>query len=222
MSGYFITSTDTNVGKTTACLCLIKHLKESGKRVACMKPVSAGCTATTDGLRNDDAVQLIGESSIPLPYELVNPYAFEPPVAPHIAAKQSKTLIELATIKDCYDNIENKADVVVVEGAGGWLVPINETETMADVAAVLQLPVILVVGIRLGCLNHALLTANSIVERGLTLAGWIANHLDNDMREKEKNIETLEKMIAAPLIGTVDYCNNINDCNIKFNESCIF
>lgn len=222
MGGYFITSTDTDVGKTTVCLCLMKYLKENGKQVACMKPISAGCDATADGLRNDDAVKLISESSVPLPYELVNPYAFEPPIAPHIAAKQSKTLIDLSTIKDCYDNITNNADVVIVEGAGGWLVPINDTETMADIAASLRLPVILVVGIRLGCLNHALLTVNSIEESGLTMAGWIANHLDKDMPEQDKNVETLERMIAAPLIGTVDYCDNIEHCNIRPNQPSAF
>ena len=222
MGGYFITSTDTDVGKTTACLCLMKYMKENGKQVACMKPISAGCDATADGLRNDDAVKLISESSVPLPYELVNPYAFEPPIAPHIAAKQSMTLIELSTIKDCYDNITKKADVVIVEGAGGWLVPINDTETMADIAASLRLPVILVVGIRLGCLNHALLTVNSIEESGLTMAGWIANHLDKDMPEQDKNVETLERMITAPLIGIVDYCDHIEHCNIRLNYPSTF
>lgn len=218
-SGYFITGTDTNAGKTAVSLCLMKHFKAGGKTVVCMKPVSAGCVATSDGLRNDDAILLMNESSIELPYEEVNPYAFEPPVAPHIAAQQSNTVIKLQTIKNYYTTIAAKADVVVVEGAGGWLVPVNASETMADVAAALKLPVILVVGVRLGCLNHALLTASSIIESGLPFAGWFANHVDKNMLQQEENIESLKERIQAPFLGSLAYNTDINSCSIIFSEA---
>ena len=165
-----------------------------------MKPVSAGCASTADGLRNDDAVLLLGESSVELSYDQVNPYAFEPPIAPHIAAQQAGIVINLQIIKDNYQAIAAKADAVIVEGAGGWLVPVNGSQTMADVAAALQLPVILVVGMRLGCLNHALLTANSIIESGLPFSGWIANHADKTMLQQQENIEALKERIEAPFL----------------------
>ena len=215
MSGYFITSTDTDVGKTTVSLSLLRHFKSKGKIVACMKPVSAGCKVTSEGLRNDDAVQLIGESSIALPYELVNPYAFEPPIAPHLAALQTKRSIELQTIRNNFMQLEAMANVVIVEGAGGWLVPISKNQTMADVATVLKLPVILVVGMRLGCLNHALLSIRSIVESGLPCTGWVANYIDRGMQKQKENLETLKSMMPAPLIATVAY--NENPANRELN-----
>ncbi|WP_455376751.1 dethiobiotin synthase [Kaarinaea lacus] len=215
MSGYFITSTDTNVGKTTVSLSLMRHFKARGKIVACMKPVSAGCSVTTDGLRNDDAVQLIRESSIDLPYELVNPYAFEPAIAPHLAALQINRIIELQSIRNNFMQIEAMANAVIVEGAGGWLVPVNESQTMADVAKVLQLPIILVVGMRLGCLNHALLSIRSIVESGLPCTGWVANYIDRDMQKQKENLETLKSMMPVPLIATVAY--NENPANRELN-----
>lgn len=219
MSGYFITSTDTNVGKTTVSLCLMKYFKTVGKTIACMKPVSAGCEATADGLRNDDAVLLMKESSVELPYDQVNPYAFEAAIAPHIAAQQSDTVINLQTIKNYYTAIAAKADVVIVEGAGGWLVPVNDSQTMADVAAALELPVILVVGMRLGCLNHALLTASSIIKSGLPFAGWLANHVDKNMLQQIENINALKERIQAPFLGSMAYNTDINSCSIVFSEA---
>lgn len=219
MSAYFITSTDTGVGKTTISLCLMKHFKSAGQTVTCMKPVSAGCQVTVDGLRNDDAVQLLQESSVDLPYSLVNPYAFEPPIAPHIAARQTGETIEITKIKDQFKKISPQAGNIIVEGAGGWLVPINDAETMADIASSLGLPVILVIGMRLGCLNHGLLTAASIEDRGLKFKGWIANHIDNTMLQTEENIEALKLGIAAPLLGTVQYCNDPSHCTIDFTQA---
>ena len=219
MSGYFITSTDTNAGKTTVSICLVKHFKSLGNTVACMKPVSAGCVATPAGLRNDDALQLMRESSVDIDYKLINPFAFEPPIAPHIAAQQSQTVIDLATIKDSYSQIANSADRVIVEGAGGWLVPINESQTMEDVATDLSLPVILVVGMRLGCLNHALLTANRILDKKLSLAGWVANHVDENMLQQVENIETLIKRIQAPYLGSVAYDRNLENFRIAFSDA---
>lgn len=209
MKGYFITGTDTDVGKTVVSLCLIQHFKSLENRVACMKPISAGCYSTEDGLRNEDAVRLQQASSPKLPYELINPYAYEPPIAPHIAAEKQGVVIDKQHIKSCYQKIAAQSDLVIIEGAGGWLVPVSDRETMADIAAELQLPVILVVGLRLGCLNHALLTTSSIEHMGLHFTGWIANHLDPDMLNQQDNIESLQRRITAPLLGTVAYQQNI-------------
>ena len=195
----------------------MRYLKSNGKTVACMKPVSAGCELTPDGLRNDDALQLIQEASVEQPYDLVNPYAFEAPIAPHIAASKSGTDIDVQTIKDSYTKISKAADVVIVEGAGGWLVPVNHKQTMADIAETLKLPVILVVGLRLGCLNHALLTVESIKNSAAPLMGWIANHVDDNMLNQVDNIETLKNMIAAPLLGTVNHCKNTENCIFEAN-----
>lgn len=219
MNGYFITSTDTNAGKTTVSICLMKHFKSLGNTVACMKPVSAGCVATPAGLRNDDALQLMRESSVDIAYERINPFAFEPPIAPHIAAQQSHTIIDLETIKDSYSQIANSADIVIVEGAGGWMVPINESQTMEDVAAGLSLPVILVVGMRLGCLNHALLTASRILDKNLSLVGWVANHVDENMLQQAENIETLKKRIQAPYLGSVAHNSYLENFRITFSDA---
>lgn len=208
MSGYFITSTDTNVGKTTAALCLMRHFKSLGKNVGCMKPVSAGCQKTPEGLRNNDAEQLIREASIELPYRLVNPFAYEPPIAPHIGAQLSGERIELNTINEYYHEIASKVDLVIVEGAGGWLVPVNDQQTMANVASALNIPVILVVGLRLGCLNHALLTVSSILQHNIPFAGWIANHLNEKMQSQDENLITLERMVPAPRLGNIAYNSN--------------
>ncbi|MDO7667794.1 MAG: dethiobiotin synthase, partial [Pseudomonadota bacterium] len=155
MNSVFVTGTDTDVGKTRISVAIIELLQRQGKRVAAMKPIASGCELTIDGLRNDDAVQLSQQANVDLPYQLINPYAFEPAIAPHIAAGQVNVTIEVAVIKQNFDLIQQQSDAVVVEGAGGWLVPLNQTETMADLAISLDLPVILVVDIRLGCINHA-------------------------------------------------------------------
>ena len=209
MQGYFITGTDTGVGKTLASLALMHALQSQGHSVAGMKPVSAGCVKTEHGLRNDDAVQLQKASSFELSYELTNPFAYEPPIAPHIAAHQRGDQISINKIEDCFNAIASQSDLVIVEGAGGWLVPINENETMADVAIQLNLPVILVVGMRLGCLNHALLTVENIHSKGVKFAGWIANQIDQDMLKSNENISALETLIQAPLLGIIPWSNNI-------------
>jgi dethiobiotin synthetase len=206
MKGYFITGTDTGVGKTLVSLALMHALQAQGKNVAGMKPVSAGCLKTKNGLRNDDAVQLQKASSIELPYDIINPYAYEPPIAPHIAAHQLGDQISINKIEDCFNPIASQSDLVIVEGAGGWLVPINENETMADIAVRLNLPVVLVVGMRLGCLNHALLTVESIQNNGGKLAGWVANQIPPNMDKSAENIDSLEHRISAPLLGLIP-CN---------------
>jgi dethiobiotin synthetase len=202
--GYFITGTDTDVGKTMVTLGLMQYLQQQGKTVAAMKPVASGCEQTSGSLRNDDAVQLLQQSSIRLAYDLVNPYAFEPAIAPHIAAAQCGVRIELEKIQQAYTALTDQADCVLVEGVGGWQVPLNGSATMADLAVQLGLDVILVVGMRLGCLNHALLTVTAIQSSGLKLAGWVANCLPSiQVEATDENINTLKSMISEPLLGIV-------------------
>ena len=198
--GVFVTAIDTDAGKTVVSTGLVEVWRALGKTVAVMKPVASGCERTDQGLRNDDAQRLITASASSMPYELVNPYAFEAPVAPHIAAQTDGTEIDIAVIELAFEQLQATADRVVVEGVGGWLVPINATKTMADVAQVLGLPVVLVVAVRLGCLNHALLTAEAIGRSGLTLCGWVANRLDSECLQVEENIAALKDRLDAPLL----------------------
>lgn len=173
-----------------------------------MKPVAAGTAperAHAPARFNPDALMLLEASGLPLPYETVNPYLFEPAIAPHIAAAEAGVVIEIPRIVQAYEAIAAVSDCVVVEGAGGWLVPLDAGHTMADVAAALNLPVLLVAGIRLGCLNHALMTAESVRARGLALAGWVANRVDPDSARYEENLAALEYRIPAPCIGIFDW-----------------
>jgi len=201
--GFFITGTDTDVGKTTVALGLMAALQQKGLSVAALKPVSAGCVQTDAGLRNDDAVRLMQLASVELPYDIVNPYAFEPAIAPHIAAAENNVEMSIETIKQAYQSIAAEVDVVIVEGAGGWLVPLNKTQTMADIAHALQLDVIQVVGLKLGCLNHALLTSESISAQSLTQVAWVANHASDDMPYRDENIQTLQHRLPGKCLGIV-------------------
>ena len=203
--GYFITGTDTGVGKTLVTLGLMQALQAQGKTVAAMKPVAAGCEVTPAGLRNEDAVRLQQQASMELDYALINPYAFAPAVAPHIAAEQAGVHISIENIVNKYSEIGEKADCVLVEGAGGWEVPLNAHETLADLAGTLCLEVILVVGLQLGCLNHALLSVQAITGRGCTLVGWVANHLQPDFEAGSANIHALEARLACPRLATIPY-----------------
>ncbi len=205
MSGYFITGTDTGVGKTLVTAAIIQSLSHAGIKVVGMKPVASGCRVTDSGLRNKDAERLIAQSSISAPYEMVNPYAFEPAIAPHLAAREANIRIKLETILDCFESLAALADTVVVEGVGGWRVPLGRAITTEHMAKALNLPVILVVGMRLGCINHALLTVQAIESAGLKLSGWVANRLDVDMVKPEASISTLESYITAPLIGQIPF-----------------
>jgi dethiobiotin synthetase len=204
--GYFITGTDTGVGKTRVSLALMQLLQKQGHVVTGMKPVASGCRSTPAGLVNDDALQLQAQASFTVPYEQVNPYAFEPPIAPHLAAKAQGVRIDPDVIGHALKVLTQAADRVVVEGVGGWLVPIDETRTMADVAAALELPVIMVVGIRLGCLNHALLTAAAIQAAPVSFAGWVANRMDPDCEAVEENILALQERLAVPRLAELPYC----------------
>jgi dethiobiotin synthetase len=197
--GYFITGTDTGVGKTVVTLGVMRCLQDRGLRVAAMKPVASGCR------RNDDALQLQRQSALALPYHDVNPYAFEPAIAPHLAAAEVDVRIDLDRIGSAFERLSAGVDRICVEGVGGWLVPLNESQTMADLATALGLDVILVVGMRLGCLNHALLTAQAIGAAGLGLAGWVANLPSAGIERVGENIATLEERIAAPRLGTIPF-----------------
>lgn len=197
-NGWFVTGTDTGVGKTLFSVALLHALRGRGHPATGMKPVASGSRRTADGLRSEDAETLMAASSAAAAYEDVNPYAFEPAVAPHLAAVEP---IEIERIRMHYERLRQVAPYIVVEGVGGWAVPIGPRETMADVACALALPVILVVGLRLGCLNHALLTAQAIRARGLTLAGWVANSVDPGMRYVDENVGSLQQWLAAPLVA---------------------
>jgi dethiobiotin synthetase len=205
--GVFIAGTDTEVGKTYVTTALVKALVRSGLKVAAMKPVAAGADATPDGLRNADALALSRAANLPVPYIRVNPFCLAMPTSPHIAARMTGVCIDPAVILQEFLTFvnDNAVDVVAVEGAGGWLAPISETETMADVASTLQLPVLLVVGLRLGCLNHALLTADAIEASGLRFAGWIANHVQPHFEHAGENIALLERRLRAPLLESVAF-----------------
>ncbi len=198
----FVTGTDTEVGKTRITTGLMAVLQQQGLKVAGMKPIASGCDWIAGEWQNEDALAMIAQSNVSLPYSVVNPYAFEPAIAPHIAASRVNNEVSISEIKQQFVQIKSEADAVVVEGAGGWLVPLNQTETMADLAVALDLPVVLVVAIKLGCINHALLSIESIQDRGLRIAGWVANHLDTQ-RESAEIIDTLKQHIAAPCLGVV-------------------
>jgi len=204
MDSVFVTGTDTEVGKTRISVALIELLQQQGKQIAVMKPIASGCELTVDGLRNDDAVQLSQQADVSLAYDLINPYAFEPAIAPHLAAQQADINIDLDVIKQNFDLIQHQADAVVVEGAGGWLVPLNDNATIADLAVQLGLPIVLVVGIRLGCINHALLTVQAIEQRGLKLHGWVANNIEQNAQSTEI-VNTLKQSISAPCLGVVPF-----------------
>ena len=208
--GYFVTGTDTGVGKTTVTLGLMRALQQQGGSVAAMKPVATGCELTAAGLRNADALQLQQQASVELGYELVNPYAFAPAIAPHIAAEQADITINSKEILNKYSKIKKHADCVLVEGVGGWQVPLNADETLADLARLLGLDVIMVVGVRLGCLNHALLTVESITAAGCTLAGWVANPLPSPPECVQQNIKSLKSRISSPLLGVLPVMREVS------------
>ncbi len=203
--GLFIAGTDTEIGKTHAAVSVTRALVRAGLRVTAMKPVAAGAVLTADGLRNGDAASLAAAASVAAAYELVNPYCLAAPVSPHIAAAEAGIAIETARIVECFRELARRADCVVVEGAGGWLAPIGGRRTMADVARALELPVILVVGLRLGCLNHALLSARAVEASGLRLAGWIANHIDAGLERVPENLATLERLLDRPPLAVLPH-----------------
>lgn len=205
MAHYFITGTDTGVGKTFVTCALLYTLKAQGIAAIGMKPIAAGGEMTPDGLNNEDVEALHLASVVKLQREDLNCYLLSEPIAPHIAAANEDIDIDLDVIRQRFDQLAELADVVLVEGVGGFIVPLGDSISTADLAQDLDLPVILVVGMRLGCLNHALLTQEAILARGLTLAGWVANQIDPHMAELDANIEALEERIRAPLLGVIEW-----------------
>jgi dethiobiotin synthetase len=202
---YFITGTDTDVGKTLVSTALLHMLSQSGLRAAGMKPVAAGTTLRGGVWHNEDVDSLAAAASIALPQALTTPYLLRAAAAPHIAAALENAVIDPHHIRSCYDQVAAAADAVVVEGVGGFRVPLTRQYDTADMAQQLALPVILVVGLRLGCLNHALLTAEAIAARGLKLAGWVANGIDPAMPHAEANVEALSDRLQAPPLGAVPW-----------------
>jgi dethiobiotin synthetase len=207
---YFVIGTDTNVGKTYVASALLRHFVSSGKRAVGMKPVASGCELSAHGiwqgqLVNDDVVALYEAGNVPAALELINPYHFVPAIAPHIAAEKAGVEIDIDLIVRSYQTLAEMADVVVVEGAGGFFVPVSDQQTLADLAVKLKLPIMLVVGMRLGCINHALLTVEAIRARGLTLAGWVANRIDPDMPMFDENLASLRQRIEAPCLSMIGW-----------------
>lgn len=199
---YFVTGTDTGVGKTLVSCALLHAFAAKGLRVVGMKPVATG---SDEHEHNEDAIKLRAASNVMASYGQINPYCFPYPVAPHIAARNAGVRIDLSRILTSYRELTSQADVVIVEGVGGFRVPLNERQDSADLAQQMALPVILVAGMRLGCLNHALLTAGAIEAYGLRLAGWVANVPDAGMTALRDNIAALEQRLAAPLLGVIEY-----------------
>lgn len=211
MNGLFITGTDTNCGKTTVALSFIHLLKAQGYQIIGMKPVASGCEFVNRACRNDDALRLQAASSLLMPYEIVNPYVFSSPIAPHLAAAEEARTISKDVIAACYYQLAEKADLVLVEGIGGWLVPLSDDFYVADIPKLLNINVLLVVGIRLGCINHTLLTINAILNRGCTLSGWVANIIDSTMLQQSELITALNEFIPAPYLGLIPHVKNIFD-----------
>jgi len=196
---FFVTGTDTEVGKTAVCCTLLHAAAGAGLSTAAVKPVAAGCDERG---HNEDALQLMNAMTATLDYEQVNPVALAPAIAPHIAAGQAGRRLQASRLAGlCRGVMSSSVDLVLIEGAGGWRVPISGRETLADVAVELNLGVILVVGMRLGCINHALLTAEAVRRDGLRLAGWVANQPGARMACHEENLDTLRSLLGAPLLG---------------------
>lgn len=200
MPGVFITGTDTGIGKTHVTLACLQALQQDGIKVAGMKPVASGAQLVDDQLRNEDALLMQQMMELDVPYEMINPYCFEQAVSPHIAAQQAGIEIDLQRIKQNYQQLTEIAEYVIVEGVGGWLAPLSKQVTVADLAGELKLPVILVVGIRLGCLNHARLSFEVIKNSDVQFAGWVANHLQTDMQFATEQVEYLSQQFGySPL-----------------------
>jgi dethiobiotin synthetase len=205
VKGVFVAGTDTQCGKTEISLAVMSALQARGIRVLGMKPVASGCERTSSGPRSEDARRLRALGSIEADYDLVNPYAFEPPIAPHIAAGQSGSEIELAVIRNAATALSAQCDFLVVEGVGGWRVPLGPALFVSDLPLALGLPVLMVCGLKLGCINHTLLTADSIRATGNPLIGWVANQVNPEMRARQENLATLAALIDAPCLGVIPW-----------------
>ncbi|MGZ8258344.1 MAG: dethiobiotin synthase [Methylotenera sp.] len=211
---YFVIGTDTNVGKTYVASALVQHFVRAGFKTVGMKPIASGCELSQQGdwqheLVNEDVLALSDASNVNAPLDLINPYPFAPAIAPHLAAMQAGVEINSDVITRAYQQLAAMAEVVIVEGAGGFIVPINQCETLADLALKFDIPIILVVGMRLGCINHALLTVEAIETRGLKLAGWVANQIDPSMTMFEGNLSSLQQHIGAPCLSVARWQSSV-------------
>jgi dethiobiotin synthetase len=204
----FVIGTDTSVGKTLVSCALLQAFAAQNMRVAGMKPVASGCRREGRMLVSEDAEMLLAAGNVPVSIKQINPYAFEPALAPHLAAAMAGTEITLPPILAAFEKLQVQVDLVVVEGVGGFRVPLNDREDTADLARALCLPVVLVVGMRLGCLNHALLTVEAIQQRGLELAGWVANCIDPEMVALKDNLAALNTRLPTACLGVIPYLKN--------------
>ncbi|MBL1142218.1 MAG: dethiobiotin synthase [Proteobacteria bacterium] len=217
--GVFIAGTDTGVGKTCFTISLIEALKNQGHAVSGMKPIASGASLKNGKLMNEDADLIMRHSGDAANYELINPVVYEMPVSPHIAAKEKGETIDLAKIIACYKKLTSDYKFIVVEGVGGWRVPVSDKSSIADMVRELNLPVILVVGLRLGCINHAILTAEAIKADGLKLLGWVSNHLDREYLCADETIKTLNAALACPQIADIQYIDNFQPMKVAKNIS---
>ena len=203
---WFITGTDTDIGKTAIAAGLLQLLGDQGLKTLGLKPIAAGCEVTAEGLRNSDALALQAAANTPLDYTQINPIALQPPIAPHIAAQEQGLAITVDKVAGyCRGALLQRTDIALIEGAGGWRVPLNLRESFAGLAVALECQVVLVVGVKLGCINHALLTAEAIARDGLQIVGWVANIIDPDGARIEENIATLKSLLPAPCWGVVPF-----------------
>lgn len=209
IDAFFIAGTDTDVGKTVASKAILNALAEKGLKTIGYKPVAAGCETTEGGLRHSDALYLQSAATVDVAYEDVNPYALELPASPHIAAKHDNVVIDYSVLSDKLAQHKANSDIVLVEGAGGWRVPVSDEDCLSTWVQQEKLPVVLVVGIKLGCLSHALLTLDAIKADGLELAGWVANRINPGTENYAEIIAMLEQKIAAPKIGEIPYVPSV-------------
>ena len=214
MKRIFITGTDTGIGKTYVACALVRELTGMGYSVSALKPVASGCERTDQGLRNEDALALMKAINVDMEYSQINPFAFEPAIAPHIAADKAGQVVELKKICGIANSMDT--DFMVIEGAGGWCVPLNEDLLLVELVRSLGADVVLVVGMKLGCINHALLSARQIEQDGCNLAGWIANQIDAEMPEYRNNLKTLCKLMPAPFLAEIPHGGGISPNIAKF------
>ncbi|AWF79706.1 dethiobiotin synthase [Microbulbifer sp. A4B17] len=203
---FFIAGTDTEVGKTYVSAALLSAAATAGLQTAAVKPVASGCERTDDGLRNEDALLLTEAMTLEMPYQQVNPFALEPAIAPHIAAAEAGKMLSVSRMAGvCRGVMSAGADLVLIEGAGGWRTPLGPRSFLSQLPRELNLPVVLVVGMQLGCINHALLTVEAIRRDGLQLAGWVANFVRDGMARADENLQTLKSLLPTPLLGTLPF-----------------
>lgn len=210
MNHYFITGTDTDVGKTFITSLLMKFIKQHKHQVLGFKPIAAGAEYAFDELVNEDALTLLESGNVSVPYKLINPYIYEQPIAPHIAAKLSNEKISVSGLNSAYSKISKeiqKVGYLITEGAGGWALPINDEEYLYDWVKEKDMPVILVVGLKLGCLNHALLTQAHMKALGVNCIGWVANHIDPNMDVQQENVDALKQRLTMPLLAVAPFHN---------------